>query len=139
MVGNMDFKSKVEGNKEPVLTVRDTAKYRALLLAKRDELLAAAAEAESPAPPANDKSGDLIDWARADTEAELQIQRRQSDTHLMRAIEDAMARINRGSFGVCEVCKQPISKVRLEAVPWTRVCRDCKEERDPNSGKDGWR
>ena len=106
------------------------------MLAKRDELLAAA-EAESLAPPANDKSGDLLDWARADTEAELQIQGRQSDAHLMRAIEEALARINRGSFGVCEVCKETISKARLEAVPWTRVCRDCKEESDPNSGDGG--
>jgi len=113
----MDFNSKVAANNEPILTVRDVARYRALLLAKRDELLAAAAEAESLAPPTNEKSGDLVDWARADTEADLQIQRRQSDAHLMRAIEDALTRINRGSFGVCEVCKQPISKARLEAVP----------------------
>jgi len=133
----MDFNSKVAANNEPILTVRDVARYRALLLAKRDELLAAAAEAVSLAPPTNEKSGDLVDWARADTEADLQIQRRQSDAHLMRAIEDALIRINRGSFGVCEVCKQPISKARLEAVPWTRVCRDCKEERDPNSAEDG--
>jgi RNA polymerase-binding transcription factor DksA len=28
---------------------------------------------------------------------------------------------------VCEGCKEPISKARLEAVPWTRVCRECKE------------
>jgi DnaK suppressor protein len=132
----MDFNSKVAANNEPILTVRDVARYRALLLAKRDELLAAAAEAESLAPPTNEKSGDLVHWARADTEADLQIQRRQSDAHLMRAIEDALTRINRGSFGVCEVCKQPISKARLEAVPWTRVCRDCKEERDPNSAED---
>jgi len=124
----MDFNSKATTNDEPVLTLRDAARYRTVLLAKRDELAAAAEGAESLVPPANDKSGDLIDWARADTEAELQIQRRQSDAHLMRAIEDALARINRGSFGVCEVCKQPISRARLEAVPWTRVCRDCKEQ-----------
>lgn len=68
----------------------------------------------------------VVDWARADTEAELQIRKRQADTHLRRAIEDALARISAGRFGVCEVCKQPISKARLEAVPWRRVCRDCK-------------
>jgi RNA polymerase-binding transcription factor DksA len=28
---------------------------------------------------------------------------------------------------VCEVCKQPISKARLEAVPWTHLCCECKE------------
>jgi DnaK suppressor protein len=135
----MDFNSKTAGSNEPVLTVRDAARYRALLLAKRDELVAAAEGAESVVPPANDKSGDHLDWARADSEAELQVQRRQSDAHLMRAIEDALTRINRGSFGVCEVCKQPISKARLEAFPWTRVCRDCKDERDPSSAEDGWR
>lgn len=79
--------------------------YKALLLAKRDELGAAGGQAESPLPAANDKSGDLVDWARADTEAEVQIQRRQADAHLEKAIKDALARINRGSFGVCEVCK----------------------------------
>ena len=69
----MDFNSKAAANNEPVLTVRDTARYRALLVAKRDELAMAADEAESLVPPANDKSGDLVDWARADSEAEQQV------------------------------------------------------------------
>jgi DnaK suppressor protein len=43
------------------------------------------------------------------------------------AIEDALARITRDRFGVCETCGSPISKARLEAVPWTRLSRDCKE------------
>lgn len=129
----MDFNSSAEGSNEPVLSVRDVARYKALLLAKRDELEAAEEAAGNLLPAANDKSGDLVDWARADTEAELQVQRRQSDAHLMRAIEEALARMNRGLFGVCEVCKQPISRVRLEAVPWTRVCRDCKEKQSPNA------
>ena len=30
--------------------------------------------------------------------------------------------------GACTVCKQPISKARLEAVPWTHLCRECKEQ-----------
>ena len=122
-----ELNSRLAANNEPALIVRDAARSRALLLAKRDKLAAAAGEAESLVLPANDKSGDLIDWARADTEAELQVQRRQSDAHLMRAIEDALARMNRGSFGVCEVCNQPIPRARLEAVSWTRVCRGCRE------------
>lgn len=126
--GPMDLNSNAAGNNEPTLTARDAARYRALLLAKRDELALAAGAEESLVPPANDRSGDVVDWARADTEADLQIQRRQSDAHLVRAIEDALARITRGTFGLCEVCKQPISKARLEAVPWTRVCRECKEK-----------
>jgi len=123
----MDFNESFKTKNEPTLNVGDTARYKAVLLAKRDQLAAALGEAETLVPPANDTSGDVVDWARADTEAELQVRRRQSDAHLMRAIEDALARIRSGRFGVCEVCKQPISKARLEAVPWTRLCRDCKE------------
>ena len=125
----MHFSETSKPTNERALNAVDTARYKALLLAKRDELLAAAGEAESLVPPSGDKSGDLMDWARADTEAELQIRRCQSQAHLMRAIEDALARISAGRFGVCEVCKQPISKGRLEAVPRTRVCRDCEETR----------
>jgi hypothetical protein len=33
----------------------------------------------------------------------------------------------RDTYGVCVVCKQPISWARLEAVPWTHHCRECKE------------
>jgi DnaK suppressor protein len=69
--------------------------------------------------------GDLADQANADAEADLHIRLHQSDAHLLRAIEDALARIAQERFGVCEICSSPISKARLEAVPWTRLCRDC--------------
>jgi len=71
--------------------------------------------------------GDLADQANADAEADLHIRLYQSDAHLLRAIEDALARITRDRFGVCEMCGAHISKARLEAVPWTRLYRDCKE------------
>jgi DnaK suppressor protein len=64
-------------------------------------------------------------------EAGLRISLRRTDGRLLKAIEDALARIRAETFGVCEVCKNPISKARLEAVPWTRLCRDCKEREQP--------
>lgn len=69
----------------------------------------------------------LIDQANADAEAELQIRLHQTDGRLLRAIEEALGRIRHGTFGACQVCKQQISKARLEAVPWTHLCRECKE------------
>jgi DnaK suppressor protein len=106
---------------EPVVSSRDLDRYRKLLLAKRDDLSAALV------PPAGGAEGDLMDRASADTQAELEIQLHQNDRRLLKAIEDALARIRAGTFGVCETCKQPISRARLEAVPWTRHCRECKE------------
>jgi hypothetical protein len=37
-----------------------------------------------------------------------------------------------GNIRVCEACKRPIAKPRREAVPWTRLCRDCKEREHPD-------
>lgn len=38
---------------------------------------------------------------------------------------DALARIDRGTYGVCSMCGQPISDERLDAVPFTMLCRNC--------------
>jgi DnaK suppressor protein len=113
----------------PVRGVTGLQRYERLLLAKRDELSATRNGAETLVPGAGGWHGDLVDQANSDAEAELQIRVHRSDAHLLRAIEEALARIRRGTFGVCQACKQPISKARLEAVPWTRLCRECKEEK----------
>ena len=111
------------------MNAKDLQRYKRLLLAKRDEVSAARDEATVLVPPAGESEGDLMDCASADAEAELQIRLHASDGRLLKAIDDALARIRAGTFGVCEVCKQPISKARLEAVPWTRRCRECKERK----------
>ena len=88
-------------------------------------------DAQARVPGAGGGEGDLIDQANLDAEAELQIRVHQTDGRLLRAIEEALARVRHGTYGACDVCKQPISKARLEAVPWTRHCRECKEREHP--------
>ena len=107
----------------------DLQRYKRLLLEKRRDLSSAQGEAQSRVPAAGGLQGDMIDQANADEEVEPQIQLHQTDGRLLRAIEEALARIRQGAYGVCEVCKRPISKARLEAVPWTRRCRECKEQK----------
>jgi DnaK suppressor protein len=102
-------------------------KYEQLLVEKRQELLTARTSAGAVIPGAGGVQGDALDNANADAEAELQIRLHQTDGRLLRAIDEALGRIRQGTFGVCEVCKQPIFKERLQAVPWTRHCRACKE------------
>ncbi len=113
----------------PVVHAKDLQRYKRSLPAKLAELSATRDGAETLVPGAGGWQGDLVDQANSDAEAELQVRVHQSDARLLRAIEEALARIRRGTFGVCEVCKQSISKIRLEAVPWTRLCRECKERR----------
>src|ERR1700722_182251 len=43
-------------------------------------------------------------------------------------IDDALARMAEGSYGVCESCGLEIAQERLEAMPFTRLCRDCQQD-----------
>ena len=41
--------------------------------------------------------------------------------------KDAARRLDRGTFGICEGCGEPISEKRLDAVPWAKFCIPCHE------------
>ncbi|MFZ0961324.1 MAG: TraR/DksA C4-type zinc finger protein [Bryobacteraceae bacterium] len=110
----------------------DLLRYKNILLSKREELSTGKSLADL-IPPAGELRGDPIDMATNETDATTQIRLRQTDGKLLRAIDDALTRIRREEFGVCEECGQAISTARLEAVPWTRQCRDCKERQDSPS------
>jgi DnaK suppressor protein len=114
-----------------VASAKDLQWYKGLLLKKQRELSSVQGDAGTRVPAAGGLEGDLIDQANADAEAEaeLQIRLHQTDAPLLRAIEEALARIKLGTFGGCKACKRPVSKARLEAMPWTRLCRECKERK----------
>lgn len=108
------------------MNATDLHRYRRVLVSKRDELSNRHAGASTSLGA--DDLGDFADQANADAEAELSIRLRQTDIHLLRAIESALNRINQERFGICEMCGSSISKARLEALPWTPLCRDCMEQ-----------
>lgn len=109
------------------MNLGDLQRYQELLLRKQRELSSVKHNAETPVPQAGGWQGDIVDQANADAEAELQIRLHRTDGHLLQVIEEALARVRNSSYGVCVVCHRPIANARLEAVPWTRHCRDCKE------------
>jgi DnaK suppressor protein len=53
---------------------------------------------------------------------------KQTDAKILQAIEEALTRIEHGTYGVCRDCGEPIAVARLKAIPWTRVCIVCKEK-----------
>jgi DnaK suppressor protein len=107
------------------MDAKELQRYRRLLVEKREELQA---ESTRAVPAAGGAEGDPADQANAEVEAELEIQLHRTDGRLLRAIEEALGRLNHRVYGVCESCKKPIARARLEAVPWTRHCLHCKEQ-----------
>jgi len=110
------------------MNAKDLDRYRQLLLTKRHEIEAGAIGTIRSADGPGERQADVADQATDAAQTDLQVHLHQTDSHLLRAIEDALVRIDRQAFGVCESCKCPISPARLDAVPWTRFCRDCKEQ-----------
>src|SRR3954451_2334876 len=104
-------------------------KYRDLLEKKKDELLAAA-PVRTPATEPGSKSGDWIDQSSQENDLHVRLALKQTDHKLFRAVEDAIHRLEQGTYGVCTDCENEIAAARLEAVPWTRVCIDCKSKQD---------
>ncbi len=51
-----------------------------------------------------------------------------SEQDVLYEIEDALRRIDMGTYGVCEYCHTPINKARLLALPFTKMCIVCKSE-----------
>jgi len=52
----------------------------------------------------------------------------ERNSKYLKQLEDALNRIDKGNFGICLICKKPIPMFRLEAVPTTTKCAECKHE-----------
>ena len=120
------------GHRAAAMNKSDLFRYKNLLLAKQHELTTGKSLAGSISA-GGEPHGDPVDMAAEEAIATVQTRLKQTDSKLLRAIEDALTRIRQERFGTCEECGQPISKARLEAVPWARYCRDCKEQQGSQS------
>jgi DnaK suppressor protein len=108
----------------------ELSKYRTILEKKRDELLCAP-PARTPTTEPGSKSGDWIDQSSQESDLHVHLALKQTDTKLLRAIQEAIHRLDQGTYGICTDCEEEIKLARLDAVPWTRVCIQCKERQKP--------
>jgi DnaK suppressor protein len=76
---------------------------------------------------ADDGTEDIVDRANNHYNRELMFSLSDSERQRLLQIEDALRRMDEGSYGRCANCAGPINPLRLEAVPWTRFCIDCQE------------
>lgn len=80
---------------------------------------------------------DPTDRATLESEHALTLRIRDRERKLRNKIEDALARIEDGTFGICEVCEEEIGFKRLEARPVTTLCINCKSEQEQDEEKHG--
>lgn len=79
-----------------------------------------------------DDLADEVDLASSELNQSMALRLRDRERLLLQKIEKALARVENGTFGICESCEEPIEVKRLEARPVATLCINCKEaeERD---------
>ena len=108
----------------------DPTPYKDALLRKRGEILSTGGGVKPLQSQAdvNSRQGDLADQASGNNEVHIQLKLKQTDAKILQAIEEALYRMEKGTYGVCRDCGEEIAAARLNAIPWTRVCKACKEK-----------
>ena len=76
---------------------------------------------------------DSADWAEKSHEEWIFLQKNNFDMALLREIEGALERLRDGTYGTCMDCGMPLSRKRLEALPWARYCVTCQERHHSGS------
>ena len=103
--------------------------YKEALLKKRSEILGTGGIKPLQASMDNNsRQGDMADQASGNNEVHIQLKLKQTDAKILRNIEEALWRLENGTYGICRECNEPIAPARLNAIPWARLCITCKEK-----------
>ena len=113
------------------LTKKELKKFQELLDEKKKQLLDRARQmlSEGMALDTNDLP-DEMDLASSEYIQSFEFRLRGREKSLLSKLDLALKKIEDGSFGVCEICDEPIGKKRLEARPETSLCIKCKEDQE---------
>jgi RNA polymerase-binding protein DksA len=108
------------------ITPKELEHFRELLLAKRRELVGDMSSMEREALRSTTGTNlsnlplHMADMGTDNYEQEFTLGLVEKDRQLLREINQALAKIQDGRFGICEGTGKPIGKPRLEAQPWAR-------------------
>jgi len=110
------------------LTKAQTEKLKKALEEKAADLRANLQSARAGQTLMDAKTSNEEDLALQSHEEWIFLNRNSIDVMLLREIREALDRIESGEYGHCGECDEPISRKRLEAIPWARHCIECQEE-----------
>ena len=78
--------------------------------------------------------GDVYDIASSERDRELTLLLGERGREKLQEIDSALKRIEEGDYGFCEDCEEKIASGRLKAMPFTKVCVNCKSKEERERG-----
>ncbi|HVX98281.1 MAG TPA: RNA polymerase-binding protein DksA [Pseudorhodoplanes sp.] len=116
--------------KEPFMNERQREYFRARLLTWKEEILKEAKETLQHLQEENQNHPDLADRASSETDRAIELRARDRQRKLIAKIDEALGRIDDGSYGYCEETGEPIALRRLEARPIATLSVEAQERHE---------
>ncbi len=119
------------------LLKKELANYKKMILKMKEEILEELRHIKENtlSQSQRDAAGDIsaytshmADVATDSYDREFSLGLASNEHKVLYEIEDSLKRIDDGSFGLCESCSKSIAKTRLNALPYTRLCKKCQEK-----------
>ena len=112
----------------PKLTKKELERYRRLLEEKKNSLSADLAKTrDAEEETTEEATQDIADKAVSSYTREFLYSLSDADRNTLLQIDQALTRIEEGTYGTCLNCGTAMAEKRLNAVPWTPYCIDCQE------------
>ena len=110
------------------MTKKEMEKYRRLLEDKKSSLSSELAKTRSAEEETTEESTqDIADKAVSSYTREFLYSLTDGERTTLLQIDDALVRVEEGTYGLCLNCGQLMTEKRLNAVPWAPYCLDCQE------------
>ncbi len=109
--------------------------FKNLLVLQRRRLYSAACRTVSDMKKEEGQLSDPLDRAVVELDRQMELSIRGRERSDLQDIYQALIRIEKGSFGVCDLCGMPISEQRLMARPTTLLCVECQQRQESISGR----
>ena len=117
-------------DKEPFMSDRQRDYFRQKLLVWREDILKEAKETLQHLQDENQNHPDFADRASSETDRAIELRARDRQRKLISKIDEALSRIEDGTYGYCEETGEPISIKRLEARPIATLSIEAQERHE---------
>jgi DnaK suppressor protein len=126
----IDEKNYRPSEDEPFMNERQLDYFKKKLLSWKEDILRESRETLTHLQSETENHPDIADRASSETDRSLELRTRDRQRKLISKIEDALRRIEDGSYGYCEETGEPIGIARLDARPIATMSLEAQERHE---------
>jgi len=113
---------------------KEKQEFRKTLLDKKEKIVHRLSQVISESNEVETNiAQDPVDKAESSYTKEFLLSLSDAERDQLMLIDDALRRLDRDGFGLCQLCGKEISKKRIEALPWTPTCINCQQKAEEES------